>query len=326
MRYVTVLNGCSDTYQRQAEELQGFITENNTAALSGSAVIFYSHSASRDFLIEHAPCADVMLVKVDHYQPEVLLSALQDITAVEGQRDLYLFPADFAGSEVSVRLSYRLGGSALTNVSSLDLKEDSKVLICRRKVYSNHLVGTFELRKKPFVITAAGGKKTELSQINRHTVREHDVSQKNIQSVLEYDLRKEQGQAGLDSASFIIAFGRGVGSKEGADWVRKQTEEFNAEFGVTRSAAMNGWAPLNRMLGASGTIAVPELCIVLGASGAAAFSAGIEKSHFLVSVNRDKGAPIISNSDVAVIGDYRSFMEELVKLMKHDKTGRAAEE
>jgi electron transfer flavoprotein alpha subunit len=69
------------------------------------------------------------------------------------------------------------------------------------------------------------------------------------------------------------------------------------------------------MIGVSGAMTKPEVCIAAGVSGAAAFYAGIEKSKTIVAINTDIRAPIIKASDAAVIDDYKAVMSELVKIV-----------
>ena len=86
-------------------------------------------------------------------------------------------------------------------------------------------------------------------------------------------------------------------------------------FGVTRPVAMNGWALIDEIVGVSGHIYSPEVCITIGVSGSAAFYAGIEKSGFIASVNHDECAPIIGMSDVFVIDDYENILERLFQVL-----------
>ena len=77
------------------------------------------------------------------------------------------------------------------------------------------------------------------------------------------------------------------------------------------------WGGMHRLIGVSGTIARPEVCIAAGVSGAGAFYAGIEKSKFIIAINNDPQPRIVKAADVAVIDDYKAVMEELLKLWDH---------
>jgi electron transfer flavoprotein alpha subunit len=88
-----------------------------------------------------------------------------------------------------------------------------------------------------------------------------------------------------------------------------------ADFGVSRPVAMNAWAPMDRLIGVSGTRAAPELCIVVGASGAPALYWGIEKAAFIAAIDTDEHAPIVSNADVAILDDGVAVIEELAQII-----------
>ena len=49
---------------------------------------------------------------------------------------------------------------------------------------------------------------------------------------------------------------------------------------------------------------------------AAAFYAGIEKSRYIVAINKDIRAPIVGISDVVIIDDYKAVMDELAKIIR----------
>ena len=84
-----------------------------------------------------------------------------------------------------------------------------------------------------------------------------------------------------------------------------------AAFGVTRPVAMNGWAPMDRLIGVSGTRTAPALCVVAGAYGAPAFDWGIERAGFIVAITTDEHAPIVAEADAAVLGDAVAVVEAL---------------
>ena len=84
---------------------------------------------------------------------------------------------------------------------------------------------------------------------------------------------------------------------------------------MTRPAALSCWAPLEKLIGASGAMAAPKWCLVLGASGAAAFFAGIAKASLVASVNIDPAAPIANRSDLAATGDAKAVLGELAGLL-----------
>ena len=98
--------------------------------------------------------------------------------------------------------------------------------------------------------------------------------------------------------------------------LREVAKKTGAELGISRPVAMKAWAPMNRLIGVSGAMTKPELCITAGVSGAAAFFAGIEKSKYNIAINTDEEASIVKSSDVAIIDDYEIVLEELLKIIE----------
>ena len=120
----------------------------------------------------------------------------------------------------------------------------------------------------------------------------------------------------LEAARLLIVGGRGLESKENVKGLKALADAVGAEFGISRPVALNAWGPMHWLVGVSGAIAKPEICIAAGVSGAAAFYAGIEKSNIIIAINSDPHARIIKAADVVIIDDYKAVMDELMKIVK----------
>ncbi|SQB42374.1 Electron transfer flavoprotein large subunit [Citrobacter koseri] len=64
-------------------------------------------------------------------------------------------------------------------------------------------------------------------------------------------------------------------------------QALDAEVGYSRARVMNGGFDADRVTGISGHLLSPDVCIVAGASGAAALMAGVRQSRFVVAINHD---------------------------------------
>jgi electron transfer flavoprotein alpha subunit len=314
--FKAILNGCSSKIGAQAEELNGFIREHLSSGDNvGSTIVLYSKKEQKNAFLGRVPTESVKLVRVAGYQPENILEALQTVENAE-KTHLYLFPSGFAGSEIAVRWACRMKGSSLVGVKQIECS--GAQLIARKSVYANHVVGTFKLTKTPYCISLAKGcaDSQAIPKPNTLIVAEYDLTdlQKDQFSKHSKWIPAETTQ-NLEAATFLIIGGRGMHNKENTQNLKKIADAMGAEFGVSRPVAMSAWTPMHRMIGVSGAMTKPEVCIVAGVSGAAAFYAGIEKSKTIVAINTDIRAPIIKASDVAVIDDYKAVMAELAKIV-----------
>ena len=192
--------------------------------------------------------------------------ALDFLTENAAGANFILFPGTASGQELSIRLAVRLSGSSLTDVTGLSAESD--MLLARKPIYAGHMCGTFELRRRPYVIAVS---------------------------------KAESCPA--DEARCTVVAGYGVGSKENAAQIERLAARIPAETKASRPCAMNAWLPMERLVGVSGSMIAPQVSILLGVSGAPAFYAGIEKSRYIISVNRNPDAPVMEKSDLAVCGD-----------------------
>lgn len=319
MNYYVILNGCSRDYYTQAEEMKCFIHDNICLEAEGKSVIFYNRENKKD-VIDNSPTKDVCLIKIERYQPESILEILSQLTS-QDEADLYLFGSNFAGNELAVRFGYRVSGSSLVGVNKINLRK--KELICCKPVYSNHIEGEFVLNKKPYCISIAKGCASETYKeiISKNIIEEVDMTHLYKDTFIKnYEILCQEAKVNeLENAKFVVIIGQGAMNKQGVKKIGEIAKKLGAEIGITRPVAMNAWAPMNKLVGISGVMIRPKLCITAGVSGAAALMAGIEKSEYIVAVNIDEKAPIIKNSNVAVIDDCLEVLEQLLRIIQLDR-------
>jgi len=317
LNYKVVLNGCDANIAHQAGELNGFINAYlHSGTYVGGTILFYSAYDEKDDLLSLIPTDRVDLVRVGRFRTEDKLAALEQI---EGPDDtqLYLFSSGIVGSELAVRWAYRRKGSSLTNVRQI--KRVGEGVVAEKAAYAGQVSASFKLSHAPFCISLARGCMDSLPVEKRDDVivTVHDPPDlKGDRRVEDMEWFPEENEKDLEDARFLVVGGRGVENKENTAKLKAVAEAMGAEFGVSRPVAMNAWAPMNRLIGVSGAITKPDICIVAGVSGAAAFYAGIQKGKTIVAVNTDERAPVVKASDVAVIDDYRPVMAALAEIIK----------
>ncbi len=321
MKFKAILIGKSANLIAQAEVLYDFINSNlGSEDILGSTVLLATKETDPNFPLNQAPTDQVELVRVADYQAETILKGLQTLEAGE-KADLYLFPSGALEDDITVRWAYRINGSSLVQVKTIERSKTE--LQAKKAVYANHVLATFRMIQKPYCISLAkDGVETETIPIRENaTIVEHDLSELNAhRQIIFSKWIPEDSVPDLESTQFLVVGGRGVGSATACRELEKNANAIGADFGVSRPVAMSAWAPTHRMMGVSGAIAKPEVCIAAGVSGAAALYAGIAKSKKIIAINTDAQAPILKAADVVIIDDYKAIMDALVRIVLEAKS------
>lgn len=319
MKCKAVINACTPAFPDRVAEIAAFLETHQQIIgqdpENTEALIFYPAEMSPEKVLEELPFQNTHLLRIKHYQPEVILVALEELEK-GNPADLYLFTGDLTGSELSVRFARRMNGSSLVAVEKLARHDEGLVGI--KKVYSGNLEGSFLFGRKPYCIALARGLDKSLTK--RPKIADSITSQdySNIAgnpNLISYHETLFESEQTLERAPFIIAVGRGAGSQAELKRLEDIALKIGAELGVSRPVVMNAWAPLNRLIGASGKVVAPEVCLVMAVSGSQPFYYGIEKSKVIIAVNIDKQAPIMKAADVVIVDDYRKIIDALAELI-----------
>ena len=319
MRLIAVIDGTADGAEGQTRALGGFLREGLTGDVAGETLVFYEDARARERLVARAPTRDVRLVKMRAHRPDQIVDVLAEM-AGDDATTLFLFAGDPPGAELAARLACRTGGAAMTDALGVEVRgtEDAERVFCRRTVYSGHLSGRFELRARPWCVSLDGGwsDAPAAAPAEHHVLSDVARSDAAGEPWLEDVELVEPSSAGdLAGSRFLVVAGSGAAIRS------TPARRMGAGFAVSRPVAMNAWAPMDRLIGVSGTRAAPTLCIVAGASGAPALYWGIEKAGFIVAVNTDDKAPIVADADVAVVDDGTAVIEALADIIARERRG-----
>lgn len=326
MNYHMVLNGFLPDVKKQCAALTHFINQCSRGVSWTSAIIIAKSDEVAGEVKEWVSASELVIITCTHFQPEAILQVL---TPLINPEDVYLFDHSYGANELAVRVAARLRGSSALGVDQMEVKENH--LTISRMVYSNYMRGTFLLEQGPYCIAIGEGLGEGEIPDDDPRSRQHTVSITVKKAALpdfiqSRKLCEEAKKTTLADARCLLIAGRGMEHKDQVEKLAQLAKKMGGVLGVSRPAAMNAWAPMQQLIGVSGTMANPDLCITAGISGAAAFYAGIEKSKFIVAINKDKNAPIMKKADVAVVEDAAAIIQELDAIITSSKDKEKSDE
>ena len=123
----------------------------------------------------------------------------------------------------------------------------------------------------------------------------------------------------LQESDIIVGGGFGIGDKEGWQLLEELASLLNGATGCTRAALDEGWTNgEHTMIGTSGVAVRPKLYINVCISGAAHHTCGVKDAEVIISINKEKNAPIFNVSDYSVIADYIKIIPLLIQKLKKE--------
>lgn len=231
--------------------------------------------------------------------------------------DIFLFGATAIGSELGPTVAARLKTGVAAHCVDMRIDENEN-LIADVPSFGGKILGEIlcpDTRPqmasvKPGIFVQGEEEQREPDIINI------DVSEINPE---EFPLKavglekKEIEGVPLDKAEIVFCGGYGLGSKENWDKLEKLASLLGGAAACTRPVVDEGWAPGEHvMVGTSGKSIRPKAYIGFGISGATHHICGMKDSSLVISINRDKEAPIFEVSDAGIASDLNKILDELI--------------
>ena len=228
--------------------------------------------------------------------------------------DIMLFPAGIRGNDLAARVCAALGCEAVLGAQTV-FSQDGGVYI-KKAVYSNYLQATFHADKLPLVVSLIPSELSVIPErIENRELHKFEAEVSIPAWLTEIELDEAEDDNLLQRAELVLAAGRGVGRNENFQTLAALAQLMGGVLGGTRPTICDAKLPPERMIGMSANALSPACCLVFGASGAAPFLAGIEKSKLIVAVNKDPNAQIFDHCDVGIIADCNEFAQALFKIL-----------
>ncbi|MCI8484755.1 MAG: electron transfer flavoprotein subunit alpha/FixB family protein [Lachnospiraceae bacterium] len=236
--------------------------------------------------------------------------------------DFLLFPHTDYGCELASRLAYEKQISSLTDIRQMEQLKDETMLY--KHICNMNLTGVFSTENTPCCLTIADREgdledrsKSDFAKILPICFGESDEAA--YRPAASEPFVEENH---LPHAKLILACGRGLNKKEEILRLQETAHILGGEVGCSRPVFMDGRLGAQHLIGMSGHLCAPWLCLTIGVSGAAAFLIGIQESKKIIAVNSDETAPIFSNCDIGIVGDGSLILQELQQQLEdieHDR-------
>ena len=85
---------------------------------------------------------------------------------------------------------------------------------------------------------------------------------------------------------------------------------------ATRKVTDKGWAPRARQVGITGRSVAPRLYLGVGLSGKFNHMVGVRAAGTIVAINHDPGAPVFSQCDIGIVGDWHEAVPLLASALR----------
>lgn len=227
-----------------------------------------------------------------------------------------LFCATSIGRDFAPRVAARVGTGLTADCTALDIDETDKKLLQTRPAFGGNLMATIICPKnRPQMATIRPGvmqkaEKTDaFCEILKPTVNlvDSDIISKTVEIITG-----KNKNVSFEGAEIIVSGGRGVGGPEGFKVIDDLAKALGGVVGASRAAIEAGWIASNKQIGQTGHTVRPKIYIACGISGAIQHCIGMSESDYIIAINKNSNAPIMSMAHLAIEGDLFSVIPELI--------------
>lgn len=290
-----------------------------------------ARSGGAALLAEARRLADGLGCYVHAVLPEAAAVAAQDAIAfgadqvhvtgdvagfIAGQRpEFVLLPA---GCEaLAAALAETFGAGLITGaVDGVAIDPETRELLAAHPVYG----GEYELGARvtssvKMATVQTGGLPTPARDANRSgevTEHAHDARASRVRDLGAVEFRPPDWRP-LSKARVIVAVGRGVKDREGLALAAELADKLGAELAGDRSARDSGWIDAAHEVGVTAQEVAPELYVAVGILGDTIHNAAIAGARRVVAIHANPNAPIFAAADVAVAGEPKTILRELLR-------------
>ncbi|KAF9103701.1 hypothetical protein BGX27_010474 [Mortierella sp. AM989] len=282
--------------------------------LGGSVTALVAGNAPDSVVSEVAKLSGVSKVLVakdaayTHALPESHASLLVEVQKKHGFTHLIASHSAF-GKNIMPRAAAIMDVAQISDITGIE-SDDTFI----RPIYAGNAIATVKSTDGIKVITVRGTAFPAAGQQDSAAAQE-DVPAAADKALSEFvsEHMQKSDRPELDSATRVIAGGRGMKNGENFGLLYDLADKIDAAVGASRAAVDAGYVDNSLQIGQTGKIVAPELYIAVGISGAIQHLAGMKDSKTIVAINKDPEAPIFQVADYGLVADLFTAVPELTK-------------
>ncbi len=221
------------------------------------------------------------------------------------------------GRLIAARLAARLDVTVLTDVKEIT-QQDRKLTI-RHMIFGGGAERIESPLTRPWLATIPAGAfpPAAPSGVEKTEILPQAWPNSESKSIVRERRPRGTTTVNLAAAKKVVCPGRGLVHKEDLGMIEDLAGLLGAEIACTRPLAEGlDWLPRERYIGISGANIKPDLYLGVGVSGQVQHTVGMSESRIVVAINKDKDAPIFSQSDYGIVGDLYAVVPALIEALK----------
>jgi electron transfer flavoprotein alpha subunit len=247
--------------------------------------------------------------------------------AMKYKPEAFLVAGTMRGRELAPYVANHLRTGITADLTMIEVDEKTKEIILIRPPFGAwQLAHIRTLRRRPVmgsvrpnVFPMPPKEENRKAIITKETVDE--LYEPGLELIERVEIKSSEEKP-IEKAEVIVSGGKGLGSKDGFEIVKRLAELLNGTYAGSRKAVDMGWIQHDRQVGQTGKTVRPNLYVAVAISGAAQHVFGIREAKRVIAINNDPNAPIFESADYGVVGDYKQVIPELIKLLDGIKNGK----
>ena len=301
----------------KAQELAKPVGFKVNAILVGDGVSAYAEELRHYGVSEAAVYDDPAL---GYFRADAYAACVEDYIKFR-KPSVVLVGATSLGRSLAPRLSTRFHTGLTADCTRLELRENTDLVQIRPAFGGNIMAQIITTNTRPQFATV---RYKVMDQPARQEQAGGDIlSRKLPKAVAESPVSHVStvpvpAGKSISDAEILVVGGRGLQKESDLDMVKELAALLNGDWAVSRPLVEKGWAGNDRQIGLSGRTVRPKLIITCGVSGAIQFTACMNASDHIVSINTDPEAPIFNAAHIAIVGDLYDILPRMIRQLKEE--------